>query len=120
MSEWMKLPNPFLNVVDNAEVITGHVSGRYTDIVEIITGSQSAIILAGAPQIGKTTLLRYLQRSPETKAGWSWRDELASIRKEFHLDKVHFVPVDLTGLEEIETKEQVLKSFIKVCVDALY
>ena len=47
---WSSLSNPFR--ISSEEIITGHVSGRQTDITEIIMGGQSAIILSGAPGIG--------------------------------------------------------------------
>ncbi len=70
---WLTLPDPFSSMTDTSEVITGHISGRSADITKIITGSQSAILLAGAPHIGKSALIRYLQRP--VGAEWSWRDE---------------------------------------------
>src|SRR5579884_2425202 len=87
MLYWSALPNPFSRLAtqsllesptekttDTSEIITGHVSGRRSDIIDIVTGVQSAILMTGASQIGKSTLLRYLARPPQSE--WSWRDEL--------------------------------------------
>lgn len=116
-STWQTLANPFLNATDTSEVITSHVSGRSTDITKIITGGQSAIIMAGAPSIGKSTLIRYLQRS--SQAEWSWRNELADLRDQFKLDEMHFVQIDLTPLEEITNVDQLLVPFVEQCALAL-
>src|SRR5579883_2856558 len=114
---WLTLPDPFSSMTDTSEVITGHISGRSADITKIITGSQSAILLAGAPHIGKSALIRYLQRP--VGAEWSWRDELPELREEWHLDHTHFVLVDLTPRHSIESVDQLLKFFIKQCSSAL-
>src|SRR5881227_1435846 len=107
-SSWHTLRNPF-NTMDTLEIITSHVSGRSTDIIQIVTGGQSAIVLAGAPYIGKTALIRYLQLSLDTE--WSWRNELVDFPNEGKLKNTHFVQVDFTKLEGIETKEALLAAF---------
>lgn len=116
-ASWRTLPNPF-NVMDKLEIITSHVSGRSTDITEIITGGQSAIILAGAPRMGKTALIRYLLRTPG--AEWSWRDELVELRDQLNLNSIHFVQIDLRPLEGIENANELLSSFVKQCALALH
>src|SRR6266699_7098454 len=90
---WQSLRNPF-NAMDTSAVITGHVSGRSTDIIEIITGGQGAIVLAGAPSIGKTALIQYLQHLSEPE--WSWRNELVGYYDQQKLKNIHFVQIDLT------------------------
>lgn len=114
---WLSLPNPFSTMTETPEVITGHISGRNADITKIITGSQSAILLVGAPHIGKSALLRYLQRP--VAAEWSWRDELPELRDEWPLDTTYFVLVDLTPRSSIDTVDQLLKFFVKQCSSAL-
>jgi len=109
------LPNPFQ--VDAASAIIGHVSGRRTDISEIIMSNQSAIILTGAPRIGKSTLIRYLQH--ETGDGWSWRDEVAELRNWIDLGAIHFVQVEMSQLEDKTTPTQQLEAFVKACIQAL-
>ena len=74
---WKALSNPFRGRAEIGEMILGHVSGRSGEIQEIVMGGQGAIILSGVPQIGKTSLVRYLQRPLPTE--WSWRDELANL-----------------------------------------
>ena len=115
-SSWHTLRNPF-NTMDTTEIITSHVSGRSTDIIQIITGGQSAIVLAGAPYIGKTALIRYLQLPLDTE--WSWRNELVDFPNQGKLQNTHFVQVDLTKLEGIETKEDLLAAFVQRCAIAL-
>jgi hypothetical protein len=114
---WQTLPNPFQSVTDNAEIVTGHVSGRSRDISNIINSTQSAILLAGAPNVGKSALIRYLQRSPE--AEWSWRNEIETSFDEEDLNNIHFVSVDLTLLEDIGSEDELLNFFIKQCIAAL-
>lgn len=124
---WLNLPNPFnmqppsaFSTEDQADIneaIIGHVSGRSTDIAEIITGAQSAIILAGAPNIGKTTLIRYLQSQPET--GWSWRDEFANFRDQLRLNDIHFVQIDLRQLEEKSSTKELYNAFVEQCTAAV-
>jgi hypothetical protein len=109
------LPNPFQ--VDSTSAIIGHVSGRYADISEIIRGKQSAIILAGAPRIGKSTLVRYLQR--KTCDSWSWRDEVAGPDNASELQSIHFVQVNLTALEDKTTPIEQHDAFVKACIQAL-
>jgi ATPase subunit of ABC transporter with duplicated ATPase domains len=99
---WEALPNPF-RLTDTNKAITGHVSGRNTDIRNIIIGNQSAIFLTGAPLIGKTTLIRHLNETFQehcTTSTWSWRDEseLAILRQTINLDQRYFVQIDLTSL----------------------
>ncbi len=89
---WLTLQNPFSKIskqvsndstvgreMETSETIIGCVSGRHTDITRIIMNEQSAIFLVGSPNIGKTTLIRYLQQ--HTNTTWSWRDELAEVSK---------------------------------------
>lgn len=114
---WRSLPNPYSNVMETSEAIIGHISGRKADITKIITGSQSAIILAGAPHIGKSALIHYLQ--PLSNTEWSWLDELEDLRGELNLDNTHFALVDLKPSETIEHADQLLKFFIQRCNSAL-
>ncbi len=114
---WQSLRNPF-NAMDTSAVITGHVSGRSTDIIEIITGGQGAIVLAGAPSIGKTALIQYLQHPSEPE--WSWRNELVGYYDQQKLKNIHFVQIDLTSLDGIETKDDLLAAFINRCASALH
>ncbi len=69
----LSLSNPFL-VSSADEGIIGRVSGRINDIIQIISGSQSAIILTSAPKMGKTVFVRYL--CSDTADGGLWREEL--------------------------------------------
>src|SRR5947208_15594608 len=94
-SSWHTLRNPF-NTMDTSEIITGHISGRSTDTIQIITGGQSADVLAGAPYIGKTALIRHLQLPTDTE--WSWRNELGDYPNQVKLKNTHFVQVDITRL----------------------
>jgi Transcriptional regulatory protein, C terminal len=107
--QWRVLPNPFfkrswpssipLLKSDDAALplqMRGAASGRSADITEIITSGQSAIILAGAPRIGRSTLIHYLQSSPN---GWSWRNELDMLQGQFDLNVIHFTQIDLGPLE---------------------
>jgi Transcriptional regulatory protein, C terminal len=114
---WQTLPNPFNNFMGTSEPITGHVSGRSKDIIKIITGGQSAIIVTGAPRIGKSALVRDLQRPPH--AEWSWRNELADYRDLLKPDDIHFVQIDLTPLEDSENVDQLLVPFVEQCILAL-
>ena len=109
------LPNPFR--ADTASASIGHVSGRRTDISEMIMSKQSAIILAGAPRIGKSTLIRYLQQ--EAGDGWSWRDEVAELRNWIDLKAIHFSQVNLAGLADKTTPAEQLVEFVKACIQAL-
>jgi Transcriptional regulatory protein, C terminal len=117
-TSWHSLANPFMD--DRPEVIAGHVSCRSTEIHDIIAGRQNALILAGRPNIGKSTLIRYLKLPPSV---WSWRDELeeeSDNRKP--LNAIHFAQIDLkpllVGFENEEDK--LLHIFIKECTKALY
>jgi len=127
---WRMLPNPFPNVPKQPpalssleremypfEAVTSQVSGRSTDIASIVTGAQSAIILAGAPNIGKSALIRYLQSSPNI--GWSWRNELTDLRDQLRLNDIHFVQVDLRPLEEIKNFKDLYGTFVKQCTAAV-
>lgn len=128
--DWSTLPNPFSRITaqslmeafpekgaDTSEIITGHVSGRSTDIIDIVTGVQSAILMIGASHIGKSTLLRYLARPPQSE--WSWRGELAELRDQWKLDDFHFVIVDLAPLVGIAQQNDLLTSFAEQCAIAL-
>jgi len=127
---WRMLQNPFPNIpkrplvlsslereTDLSEAVTSHVSGRSTDIASIIMGAQSAIILAGAPNIGKSALIRYLQSPPNS--GWSWRDELTGLRDQLRLNNIHFVQIDLRPLEEIKNFKDLYGAFVKQCAVAV-
>ncbi len=120
--KWQTILNPFLKKITKQsvstvnEVITGRVSGRSTDITEIVISGQGAIILTGAPHIGKSTLIHYLQRRP---GNWSWRDELAGLRNQLQLDEIHFMEVDLTPSESIENTKKLLDFFVRQCIAAL-
>jgi hypothetical protein len=129
-SGWLTLQNPFSKISKQAitgsnlgkdfeisEAITGHVSCRRTDITKIIMDEQSAIFLVGTPGIGKSTLVRYLQRHPGKE--WTWRDELRDLNDLLPLDDIHFVQIDLTPLEGIEDQSELLGSFIRQCTRAL-
>ncbi len=107
--DWKILRNPFQGLPETGEMITSHVSGRKADIQEIITAGQSAIILAGAPRIGKTSLIRYLLRPPTAK--WSWRDELEDLRSYFDLNEVSFTQIDLSHLEGVTDTDDLLMPF---------
>jgi hypothetical protein len=111
------LSNPF-DVLDVRGNIIGHVSGRSTDIRQIISEGQSEIVLAGAPTIGKSTLVNYLQLPPY--AEWSWRNELTGSFDQQKLNITHFVQINLAHLEGIEDKNDLLNAFINRCASALY
>ena len=130
-SGWLTLQNPFPKISKPAitgsnlgkdfefsEAITGHVSCRRTDITKIIMDEQSAIFLVGTPGIGKSTLVRYLQRPPGKE--WTWRDELRDLNDLLPLNDIHFVQIDLTPLEGIEDQSELLGSFIRQCTKALH
>ena len=127
---WLTLQNPFPKILkpakigsnlskdfDFSETITGHVSCRRTDITKIIMDEQSAIFLVGTPGIGKSTLIRYLQRPPGEK--WTWRNELKDLNDLLSLNDIHFVQIDLTPLEGIEDQSELLGTFIRQCTKAL-
>jgi hypothetical protein len=131
VSDWLTLQNPFSKIskqvilassvkreLDTSDSIIGRVSGRHTDITRIIMDEQSAIFLVGSPNIGKSTLIRYLQQHPNT--GWSWRDELADLRGQLKLEDFHFVQIDLTPLEGIEKSDELYALFVQQCIKALY
>lgn len=127
---WQMLPNPFHKIskqvlpdplvqsdLDISDEIIGRVSGRRADITRIIMDEQSAIFLVGTPRIGKSTLIRYLQRP---HAEWSWRNELADLHGQRQLNHIHFAQLDLTPLENITDPGELLNSFLKQCIKALY
>lgn len=111
-----QINNPF-DISDSKGNIIGHISGRRTDIAAIVGGVPRAIILAGAPNIGKSMLISYLERP--LAAGWSWRDELVNDYPE-KLEKTYFIQVNLAHLEGIEDKDDLLNDFIDRCVRPLY
>jgi hypothetical protein len=113
---WRALRNPFQSITDSPERALQRVSGRSADIREIITGGTGAIILASAPMMGKTSLLRFLQRGP---GGWSWRNEIEDLRDVIDLDRVHFLHVDLKPLEDIDNIDELIVPFIQQCIHAL-
>jgi hypothetical protein len=115
--DWKILRNPFQGLPESGEMVTSHVSGRKADIQEIITEGQSAIILAGAPHIGKTSLIRYLLRPPTAK--WSWRDELEDLGSYLKLNEVSFAQIDLSQLEGVTDADDLLMPFIAQCIAAL-
>src|SRR5579859_3195562 len=126
-SSWLALPNPFLRrarplpstTEADSNTIEGYVSGRSADIAEILLGTQSALILAGSPNIGKSALMSYLEDSPTS---WSWRRELPMLQSQMDLEAIHFVSVDLTALE-IEELEHLATAFQQQCalaVQSLY
>jgi Transcriptional regulatory protein, C terminal len=114
---WKTLRNPFQGQSETGEMITSRVSGRKADIQEIISEGQSAIILAGAPHIGKTSLIRYLLRPATAK--WSWRNELEDLRSYLELDEVSFTQIDLSQLEGVTNSDDLLMPFIVQCIAAL-
>lgn len=115
---WRSIPNPFTNITDVNDVITGHISGRKADIIELVMGGQSAVILAGAPSIGKSTLIRYLQRPADCE--WSWRNELGEENSPFPLKTIHFVQIDLTHVAGIADSKELRNQFIVECSIALH
>ena len=112
---WQTLPNPFLLPEGSFRV-----SGRVTDIKNLITRRQSAVLLTGAPNIGKTTLIRCLHVPPA--ASWSWRQEgeLQPLRELLALDHFFFVQIDLTPLEHAVNLKEMLDLFIAECIRALH
>ena len=127
---WLALQNPFSMISKQVvsspisrkdqilpEYIVGHVSGRRADITRILMNEQSAIFLVGTPNIGKSTLIRYLRNVPA--AEWSWRDELADLQGQLNLGDIHFVQIDLTPLEGIEKSDVLFSSFVTQCTKAL-
>ncbi len=114
---WKAMRNPFHSIIDSPESDIHSISGRSADIREIITGGIGAIILASAPMMGKTSLLRYLQCEP---GAWSWRNEVEDLRAALDLDQVHFLTVDLGPLEDIINTDELLTHFIQQCIEALH
>jgi len=78
-----------------------------------------AIILAGAPRIGKSGLVHYLQDTLHPE--WSWRKEIASREagKGLHLEKKHFVQVNLRSLKTAEKVDELFGLFVTQCALAL-
>src|SRR6266852_255115 len=115
---WHSLSNPFTD--DRLQVIAGHVSCRSTEIHDIIAGRQNALILAGRPNIGKSTLIRYLQLPPD--ASWSWRNELEGEGDNRNtLNAIHFAQIDLKPLlVDFKDEDKLLDIFIEECTKALY
>ena len=123
--KWRTLPNPFFyndTKVNNG--IIGHVSGRSKDIVNIIYNDQSAIILSGAPRIGKTALLRYLQTPLQTQSySWHQEQELVHLIDRKILNATYFVQIDLVPLENAyqgATQKEIYACFLQQCGEALY
>lgn len=112
------IPNPFSNIRDVNDVITGHISGRKADIIELVMGGQSAVILTGAPSTGKSTLLHYLQRPPGSE--WSWRNELAEESSLTFLNNIHFVQIDLGRIADNEDTKTLSEQFMAECSIALH
>jgi GTPase SAR1 family protein len=129
--DWLSLQNPFSKISKRvipapsirtekvtSEVIIGRISGRSTDITRIIMNEQSAIFLVGTSNIGKSTLIRYLQEHPTEEL--SWRDELGDFPGQLKLDDIHFVQIDLTPLEGVEKPDALYALFVRQCTKALY
>lgn len=112
-----QIDNPF-DISDRRRNVIGHVSGRRTDIAAIVSGAPRAIILAGAPNIGKSMLISYLERP--SAADWSWRNELApDYPSPAKLERTYFIRVNLAHLEGIEDKDDLWNAFIYHCTRAL-
>lgn len=109
---WETLPNPFFSR-ERAGNIIGHISGRARDIERIIMGDQSAILVTGAPGIGKSTLVRYLQQLPSTH--WSWRNELDYLLERRALYDTYFIAPDLSLLDTYEKSSEQLHTFLGQC-----
>ncbi len=122
--KWRTLPNPFFyNDTNASSGIIGRVSGRSKDIMNIIYNDQSAIILSGAPRIGKTGLLRYLQTTLQPQL-WSWsqEEELVRLLDKKTLNATYFVQIDLIPLENISQntdQKEVYPRFLQQCGEAL-
>ena len=121
---WRMLPNPFsYHDTTMHSGIIGHISGRSRDIVNIIYNDQSALILSGAPRIGKSALLRYLQ-TPLQPQAYSWRQEpaIVSLPDQNTLDTTHFVQIDLVPVESVyqgADQKEVYARFLEQCGEAL-
>ncbi len=120
-----RFPNPFMQSGADKGII-GQVSGRANDIIQIITGSQSAIILSGASRIGKTTLVRYLCN--RHKDGyWPWREELKQlgVADFLMLEDIYFVQIHIKPLNDqnvaniMKNPETLLVPFIQECYHAI-
>ncbi|GAC1466803.1 MAG: hypothetical protein NVS4B1_21820 [Ktedonobacteraceae bacterium] len=113
--------NPFST---NRPEVAGHVSCRSIEIEEIVTGSQNALILAGTPTIGKSTLIHYLTLPPSVS--WSWRNELNETDEGLShvtLDDIRFAQIDLLPLlraGDFSNRDELLRLFITECTKALY
>jgi hypothetical protein len=124
MSRWRMLPNPFFYHDTNVNSgIIGQISGRSRDIVTIIYNDQNAIILSGAPRIGKSALLRYLQ-TPLQPQAYSWRQENAVVRllDQKMLNSTYFVQIDLVPVENVyqeADQKEVYTRFLQQCGKAL-
>lgn len=118
-------PNPFMQSGTDQGIL-GQVSGRASDIIQMIAGSQNAIILAGAPRIGKTTLVRYLC-SQHKDGYWPWRKELEQlgVADFLMLEDVYFVQVHIKPLNEqnianmMKNPDKLLIPFIYDCYQAI-
>jgi len=122
--KWRTLPNPFFyNDTNASSGIIGRVSGRSKDIMNIIYNDQSAIILSGAPRIGKTGLLRYLQTSLQPQSGsWCQEEDLVYLLDHKTLSTTYFVQIDLIPLESIYQNvalQEVYTRFLQQCGEAL-
>ncbi len=115
---WNSLTNPFTG--DQPQIIPGHTSCRSIEILDIISGRQNALILAGRPNIGKSTLIRYLQLPPT--APWSWRNELeGKLESRKTLDTIHFEMIDLNSLlVGFRDENDLLRIFVEECIKAVY
>lgn len=114
---WHSLSNPFTD--DRREIIAGHVSCRSIEINDIIAGRQNALILAGTPNIGKSTLIRYLNLPPT--ALWSWRNELEAAHDRKMLDTIRFAQIHLKPLLiGFKDEDKLLDIFVEECTRALY
>ena len=114
---WRALRNPFQSGAESLEGIGSRVSGRSADIRSIIAGGQGAIIITGAPNIGKTSLVRSLRRLPDS--GWTWRRELPDLQEITDLDHTYFLQIDLKPLEGIDNMGDVRSLFIEQCISSL-
>ncbi len=124
MYKWRMPSNPFsYHETTIHSGIIGHISGRSRDIVAILYNDQSALILSGAPRIGKSALLRYLQTSLQPQA-FSWRQEpaIVSLLDQKTLNTTHFVQIDLVPVENVyqgADQKEVYSRFLQQCGEAL-